>query len=187
MGVSSFSEIKNQKSDSVRVVCSYVFDEFAKQSLEPGQIEDASFCSHLNVHRLVIQPNHQVAFENRYKHPARWVLLKGKTLLLLTHNLFCRLNELMKIKNQNKNLKFLVSIGNESDAQAYDAICSSSQSSSQFIDSILDIVQLYELDGVNFNFKFDLDDQEASLSFLFKQNLMQMLRVGRAMSFNIDH
>lgn len=84
----------------------------------------------------------------------------------------------MKIKNQNKNLKFLISIGNESDAQAYDAICSSSQATSQFIDSILDIVQLYELDGVNFNFKFDLDDQETSLSFLFKQNLMQMLRVG---------
>ena len=83
----------------------------------------------------------------------------------------------MKIKNQNKNLKFLVSIGNESDAQTYDALCSSSESINQFIDSIVDIVQLYELDGVNFNFKFDLDEQEAGLSFLFKQNLMQMLRV----------
>lgn len=88
----------------------------------------------------------------------------------------------MKIKNQNKNLKFLISIGNESDAQMFDALCSSSQSTTQFIDSIVDIIQLYELDGVNFNFNFDTNEQDANLSFLFKQNLMQLLRVSITLS-----
>lgn len=83
----------------------------------------------------------------------------------------------MKIKNQNQPLKFIVSIGNESDAQAFDALCSSAQATSRFIDSIVDLLQLYELDGVNFNFKFDTNELDANLSFLFKQNLVQMLRV----------
>lgn len=83
----------------------------------------------------------------------------------------------MKIKNQNKQLKFIVLIGSESDAQAYDALSSSTEATNRFIDSIVDLVQLYELDGVNFNFKFDTNEQDANLSFLFKQNLIQMLRV----------
>lgn len=90
---------------------------------------------------------------------------------------FFRLNELMKIKNKNKNLKFILSIGEVSDAKTYDTLCSSSQLTSQFIDSIVDIIQLYGVDGINFNFKFDLKDPDSNLSFLFKQNLIQMLRV----------
>lgn len=53
------------------MVCSYVFDEFARQPLEPRLIEDASFCTHLTIHSLIIKPNHQVAFENQHRHTAR--------------------------------------------------------------------------------------------------------------------
>ena len=81
------------------------------------------------------------------------------------------------MKNQNKSLKFILSIGNESDAQVYDVLSSSTQLTHQFIDSIIDIIQLYELDGINFNFKFDLNEPDPNLSFLFKQNLIQMLKV----------
>lgn len=88
-----------------------------------------------------------------------------------------RLNELIKIKNKNKDLKFILSIGNEADIEVYDNLCSNSVHTNQFIESIIDLIQLYELDGINFNLKFDSIRSDSNLSFLFRQNLMQMIRV----------
>lgn len=156
-------EMKMAKAESIRIVCTYVFDEFAKETLDPSLLEDVSFCSHLNIHSVVIKPNYEVDFENQYRDTDR-------------------LNELMKIKNHNKNLKFILSIGNQSDIQTYDSLCSNAQLTNRFIDSIVNLIRLYELDGVNFNLKFDLIQPDSSLSFLFKQNLIQMLRVSESLS-----
>lgn len=89
----------------------------------------------------------------------------------------------MKIKIRNKNLKFILTIGNEGDIQLYDNLCSNILFINQFIDSIIDLVKIYDLDGVNFNLKFDTSKPD--LSFLFKQNLIQMLKV--SINFNFKN
>lgn len=84
----------------------------------------------------------------------------------------------MKIKNSNKNLKIIISIGDTNNLETYDKFCSTEHLMNQFIDSITNIIQSYEIDGFNFNLNNQSNTgQESNLSFLFKQNLVQMFRV----------